>query len=36
VPLDINDVVRETIVLVQRELISHQVSLKTELARLYP
>jgi len=31
-PLDINDVVRETIALVQRELISHQVSLRMELA----
>jgi PAS domain S-box-containing protein len=36
VPLDVNDVVRETIVLVQRELISHQVSLKTELAPPLP
>ena len=32
VPLDVNDVVRETIALVQRELISHQVSLRMELA----
>jgi signal transduction histidine kinase len=32
VPLDINDVVREVIALVQRELISHRVSLRTELA----
>jgi C4-dicarboxylate-specific signal transduction histidine kinase len=32
VPLDINDVVREVLVLVQRELISHQVSLRTEFA----
>ena len=32
VPLDVNDVVREAIVLVQRELISHLVSLRTELA----
>jgi PAS domain S-box-containing protein len=32
VPLDINDVVRETIALVQRELISQQVSLRMELA----
>jgi phosphoglycerate-specific signal transduction histidine kinase len=31
-PLDVNDVVRETIPLVQRELISHQVSLRMELA----
>jgi PAS domain S-box-containing protein len=32
IPLDINDVVREVIALVQRELISHQVSLQMELA----
>jgi C4-dicarboxylate-specific signal transduction histidine kinase len=32
VPLDINDVVRETIALVQRELIGQQASLRTELA----
>jgi len=32
VPLDVNDVVRETIPLVQRELISHQVLLRMELA----
>jgi PAS domain S-box-containing protein len=32
VPLDVNDVVREIIPLVQRELISQQVSLRTELA----
>src|SRR5258707_11662835 len=31
VPLDVNDVVRESIALVQRELISHEVSLRTEL-----
>jgi PAS domain S-box-containing protein len=31
VPLDVNDVVREVIVLVQRELISHRISLRTEL-----
>jgi signal transduction histidine kinase len=31
-PLDVNDVVRETIPLVQRELISHQVLLRMELA----
>jgi PAS domain S-box-containing protein len=31
-PLDVNDVVREVIVLVQRELASHGVSLRTELA----
>jgi PAS domain S-box-containing protein len=36
VPLDVNDVVRETIVLVQRELISQQVSLQTELAPPLP
>src|SRR6202011_1359065 len=30
VPLDVNDLVREIIALVQRELISHQVSLRTE------
>jgi PAS domain S-box-containing protein len=30
-PLDLNDVVREVIELVQRELISHQVSLRVEL-----
>jgi PAS domain S-box-containing protein len=32
VPLDVNDVVEEVIVLVQRELASHGVSLQTELA----
>src|SRR6202040_1787305 len=32
VPLDVNDLVREIITLVQRELISHQVSLRMELA----
>ena len=31
-PLDVNEVVNETIALVQRELISHQVSLRAELA----
>ena len=36
VPLDLNDVVREVIALVQRELISHQVSLRTELAPAVP
>src|SRR6202030_2078009 len=36
VPLDINDVVREVIALVQRELISHQVSLRTEFAPALP
>jgi signal transduction histidine kinase len=36
VPLDVNDVVREIIALVQRELISQQVSLRTELASPLP
>jgi C4-dicarboxylate-specific signal transduction histidine kinase len=36
VPLDVNDVVRETIALVQRELISQQVSLRMELAPALP
>src|SRR5258708_30046580 len=36
VPLDANDVVRETIPLVQRELISHQVLLRMELAPALP
>jgi len=36
VPLDINDVVRDVMVLVQRELISHGVSLRTELAPALP
>jgi signal transduction histidine kinase len=36
VPLDVNDVIRETIALVQRELISHRVSLQTELAPALP
>jgi PAS domain S-box-containing protein len=36
VPLDVNDVVRETIALVQRELVSHQVSLQMELAPTLP
>ena len=35
-PLDVNDVVREVIALVQRELISHQVSLRMELAPALP
>jgi PAS domain S-box-containing protein len=35
-PLDINNVVREVVVLVQRELISHQVSLQMELAPALP
>jgi PAS domain S-box-containing protein len=36
VPLNINDVVREIIALMQRELISHQVSLRTELTPALP
>jgi PAS domain S-box-containing protein len=36
VSLDVNDVVRESIALVQRELISHQVSLRAELASPLP
>jgi PAS domain S-box-containing protein len=36
VPLDINEVVREVIVLVQRELSSHQVSLRTDLESTLP
>jgi PAS domain S-box-containing protein len=36
VPLDVNDVVRETIPLVQRELISHQALLRMELAPTLP
>jgi signal transduction histidine kinase len=36
VPLDVNDVVRETIRLVQRELNSQQVSLRSELASPLP
>jgi PAS domain S-box-containing protein len=36
VPLDVNDVVGEVIALVKRELISHQVSLRTELASPLP
>ena len=35
-PLEINNVVREVIALVQRELIGHQVSLQTELAPALP
>jgi len=35
-PLDVNDVVRETIVLVQRELSSQFISLRTELAPSLP
>jgi PAS domain S-box-containing protein len=36
VPIDVNGVVREVIALVQRELISHRVSLRTELASAPP
>jgi signal transduction histidine kinase len=36
VPLDVNDVVREVIALVQRELIGHRVSLRMELAPALP
>jgi PAS domain S-box-containing protein len=32
VPLDVNDVVREVTTLVQRELVSHRISLRMELA----
>jgi C4-dicarboxylate-specific signal transduction histidine kinase len=35
-PLDLNDVVREAIALVQRELSSHRVSLRTELTPAPP
>jgi PAS domain S-box-containing protein len=35
-PLDLNDVVREVIVLVQRELSNHLVSLRTEFAPALP
>jgi signal transduction histidine kinase len=35
-PLDVNDVVREVISLVQRELVSNQVSLRIELAPALP
>jgi PAS domain S-box-containing protein len=35
-PLDVNDVAREVIALVQRELIKHRVSLRTEFARTLP
>jgi PAS domain S-box-containing protein len=34
--LDINDVINEVIALVQRELLSHRVSLRTELAPVLP
>jgi PAS domain S-box-containing protein len=36
VPLNVNDVVREAVALVQRELTSHRVSLRTELAHDLP
>jgi PAS domain S-box-containing protein len=36
VPLNVNDVVRDVIALVQRELTSHRVSLRTELALSIP
>jgi signal transduction histidine kinase len=36
VPLDLNNVVRDVIALVQRELSSHGVSLRTELAAALP
>jgi C4-dicarboxylate-specific signal transduction histidine kinase len=36
VPLDLNEVIREVIALVPRELTSHQVSLRTELAPALP
>jgi C4-dicarboxylate-specific signal transduction histidine kinase len=35
-PLDVNDVVKEVTALVQRELVSHQVSLQMELAPTLP
>jgi PAS domain S-box-containing protein len=35
-PLDVNDVVREALALVQRELTSHRVSLRMELAPALP
>nr|WP_236843153.1 PAS domain S-box protein [Bradyrhizobium icense] len=36
VPLDINDIVKDVIALVTRELVSHQVSLRTELTPALP
>jgi signal transduction histidine kinase len=36
VPLDLNEVIREVIALVQRELTSHRVSLRMELAQALP
>jgi PAS domain S-box-containing protein len=35
-PLDINEVIREVLVLLQRELMSHKVSLQIELAQTVP
>jgi signal transduction histidine kinase len=35
-PLDVNDVVNEVVALVQRELLSHRVSLRMELAPALP
>jgi PAS domain S-box-containing protein len=36
VPLDVNNIIREVIALVQRELVSHHVSLRVELAQVLP
>jgi PAS domain S-box-containing protein len=36
VPLDVNDLVREVIALLQRELINHRVTLRTEFAPALP
>ncbi|WP_245333860.1 sensor histidine kinase, partial [Bradyrhizobium guangdongense] len=36
VPLDINDVVRDVIALITRELVSHRVTLRTELTAVLP
>src|ERR1700716_4273930 len=36
IPLDINDLIRDVIALVQRELISHDVSLRMQLASTLP
>jgi len=36
VPLDVNDLVRDVVALVRRELISHRVSLRMELAPALP
>jgi PAS domain S-box-containing protein len=36
VPLDLNDVVRETIPLLQRELVNHRVALRMEMAPTLP